>query len=109
MFYSLGFNPNFSTFVNSIKEFLSPTMCTALFRALVGHPSKSHARRLLSESLHSSGAAVGRDGAVNKLIHVSAITVLEKSKQMGAGLPQAVGGWLWWQQGNGLHVGSQRR
>lgn len=81
-------------------------MCKAVFQAPVGHPSKGKARPLLSESLYSSGAAVGGDGAVNKLLDVSVIDVLEKNKQMGEGLPPAVGGWLWGQQGSWLYVGS---
>lgn len=60
-------------------------MCRTLFQSQ-GHPSKSKAKSLLSGSLYSSGAAVGRDGAVNKLIHMSVINVLEKNKQMEEGL-----------------------
>ena len=54
-------------------------------KALLGHPSNSKAKSLLSESLYFSGAVVGRDGAVNKLIPMSVTNVLGNNKQIREG------------------------
>lgn len=61
-------------------------------KALLGHPSKSKAKSLLSESLYFSGTAVGRDGAVNKLIPMSVISVLGKKADKGR--LSVRGGWV---------------